>query len=112
MAVVAAGVHFAGDGGRVRDAGLLEDVQRIEVRAQADRVLPGSAAQGADDARLREPRVHVESERAQLVGDKGAGLRLFERGFGMRVNVMAPRLHVRNELLDLGVDVHGQSLAC
>ena len=44
VAVMAARVHLALDFRRVRDAGFLVDVQRIEVGAQADRAGAGSAA--------------------------------------------------------------------
>ena len=47
--VVPARVHLARDRRRMRDARLLVDVQRVEVRAQADRLGPGSA----DAARRR-----------------------------------------------------------
>jgi hypothetical protein len=79
VAVVAARVHLALDFRRVRDAGLLVDVQRIEVGAQADRAASAPAFQHADDAGAGESRVHFEPERAQLVGDERAGRLLLER---------------------------------
>ena len=85
------------------------DVQRVEVGAQADRAGAGSAAKHADDARLRESRVHVEPERAQLVGDEALVRGLLERGLGVRVDVVAPGLDVGKERGDFGGDGHGDS---
>ena len=112
VAVVTARVHLALDLRRVRDAGFLVDVQRIEVGAQADRVGAGSAAKHADDAGLRESRVHVEPERAQLVGDERARRRFLERGLRVRVDVVSPGLDVGNEGGDFGNDGHGDSADC
>ena len=56
VAVVAARVHLAFVLRRVRDAGLLVDVQRVEVRAQADRILRSAVPQHADHAGAGEAR--------------------------------------------------------
>ncbi len=109
VAVVAAGVHLAGDLRRVRDAGLFLDVQCVEIGAQADRLAAGAGAEHADDAGLREPGVHLEPERAQLVRDEGRGRLLLERGLGVGVEVVTPRLHVRDQRGDFGDDLHGSS---
>ena len=109
MAVVTASVHLALDLRSVRGAGFLVDVQCVEVGAQADRVGAGSAAKHADDAGLRESRVDLEPERAQLVGDERARSGLLERGLRVRVNVVSPGPDVGNECRDFGNDGHGDS---
>jgi hypothetical protein len=50
--------------------------------------------------------VDLEPERAQLVGDERAGRDFLERGFRMRMNVMAPRAHVGFECRDFRNGVH------
>ena len=109
VAVVTASVHLALDLRSVRGAGFLVDVQRVEVGAQADRVSAGSAAKHADDAGLRESGVHLEPERAQLVGDERARSRLLERGLRVRVNMVSPGPDFGNECRDFGNDGHGSS---
>ena len=111
VAVVAAGVHLARDRRCVRDAGLLVDVQCVEIGAQADRVAAGSAAQHADHAGAGKPRVHFEPERAELVGDEGGGRRLLERGLRVGVDVVAPGFELGNERGDFGNEIHGDSAA-
>jgi hypothetical protein len=57
----------------VRDTRLLVDVQCVEIGTHADRALARPAAQHADHARSGEARMHVEAERAQLVGNERRG---------------------------------------
>ena len=104
--VVTASVHLALDARGVRDAGTLENVERIEVGAQADGFTAAAMAHDADDTGLGEARMHFEPERSQLVRDERAGTRLFERGFRVRMNVVTPRFHFRDERGDFGDDVH------
>jgi hypothetical protein len=93
----------------MRDAGFFVEVQRVEIRAQTDRIRTGPATKHADDAGLRKPRVHLEPERAQLVGDEGGRGHLLERRFGLRVDVVAPSLHRGDEGDDLGDELHDGS---
>jgi len=81
VAVVAACVHLAFGLRCVRDAGLLVNVKRVEVRSQADRILRSTVPQHADHAGAREPGVHFEPECAELVRDERARRFLLERGF-------------------------------
>jgi hypothetical protein len=111
VAVVTASVHLALDLRSVRGAGLLVDVKRVEIGAQADRVGAGADAKHADDAGLRESRVHLEPERAQLVGNEGARSRLLEGGLRVRVDMVSPRSDLGNECRDFRNDGHGNS-AC
>src|SRR4029453_3617640 len=88
----------------VRDAGLLVDVQRIEVGTKPDGLRRGPVLQHPDDASAGDPRVDPDPERSKLAGDERARGRFLERGFGMRVQVVAPRAHVRFEGGDFGGD--------
>ena len=104
--VVAAGVHAPRMTRLVGHAGRFVDVQRIEVGTQADRALARAMAQHADDAGLGEAGVHLEAQACQLVGDERGGGAFLERGFRVRVQVVAPVAHFRFEGLDLGNEVH------
>ena len=64
--------------------------------------------QNADDAGLRQPRMHLEAKRAKFFGDKSACLAFFEGNFGMRVDMVAPLSHFRNERRDFRNDFHGE----
>ena len=107
VAVVAARVHLARHLRLVRDAGRLVDVQRIEVGTQPDGVTGASLPQDTDDAGAGDARVHVESERTELVGHVRSGRLLLERGLRMRVEVMAPAAHFGVEGGDFGDEVQG-----
>ncbi len=111
VAVVSAGVHPALVAGGVRDSGLFVDVQRVEVGAQADGRSAVAGRQHADDAGLPQAGVDVETEQAQLRGHEGTGGDLFERGFRMRVQMVAPGLHLRDQRGDFGDDRHRGILA-
>ena len=50
VAVMAAGVHDAGGGGGVGEAGGLGDGQRVHVGAEADAAVRGAAGDGGNDA--------------------------------------------------------------
>ena len=108
-AVVAARVHLAGDLRRVRGAGFFDDMQGVEIGAQADRAVALAAAEHADDAGVREPRVHFEPERPELVSDEGARRRFLERRLRVRMDMVTPRLHLGNKRGDFGGDLTGIS---
>ncbi len=107
--VVAAGVHPALVPGGVGDAGFFVDVQRIEVGAQPNGARRRAVAQHPDDAGPGQARMDLEPEAAQLVRHERAGRGLLERGFGMRVDVVAPVAHGGIERGDFGQDVHGSA---
>ena len=58
MAVVAAGVHFAGDGGDVGEGVGFGDVEGVHVGTQTDARAGLCAVQYADDASYRKPGMH------------------------------------------------------
>ena len=66
MTVMAAGVHPALVARRVRHAGALLHVQRVEIGAKPDRlgcrICAVAAAEHTDDTGLGEPGVNLESE--------------------------------------------------
>ena len=108
VAVVAARMHPAFVARGIGHTRALLDVQRIEIRAQADRIAGADcAAEHGNQAGLGEARVHFQTEGAELVGNERARRRLLEGGLRMGVQMMTPRLHVRNERGDFGDDVHG-----
>ena len=90
VAIVAAGMHDAGVLRGVGLAGVLGDRQGVEFGAQADGAVAGAAAQGADDAGAGDALVHLQAERAKLLGDEGGGLMLVEAEFGVGVDGVAP----------------------
>ncbi|MCY1232900.1 hypothetical protein D9M72_454160 [compost metagenome] len=89
MPVVAAGVHLAGDGAGVGQAGLLLDRQRIHVGADAECLAAVTLAQGADQASRAQAAMHGVAPRRQLLGDQVAGAALLEGEFGMGVDLVA-----------------------
>ena len=107
VTVVAARVHLARHSRSVRHAGRLVDVQRVEIGTQANRRGRPSVAQHADHAGAGKPGVHIEAERAQLIGNEGARRRLLEGGLRMRVQAVTPVAHLGVLRGDFGNDVHG-----
>ena len=73
--------------------------------------LSRTAAQHADHTRLRKARVHVETECAKLLRDELRCGAFFERGLGMRVDVVPPALHLGDERGDVGDGLRCDSLA-
>ncbi len=109
MAVVAAGVHAAGNGRAIGQVGRLLDRQRVHVGAQADRApaCAPAALDDADDAAATDAGANfVAAEFAQPLGDEGGGLIEVVEKLGMGVEMAAPALRVGNELGDGGVYGH------
>ena len=69
VAVMAAGVHLAGDRRLVIELVGLVDVERVHVGAQADRALGRARAQHAHDAGLGQAAMDLDAEALQLLGD-------------------------------------------
>jgi len=118
VAVVAAGVHLAGDGAGVREGVELGHRQRIHVGAQADRssMLRGRfaavpAVHDADHAGRSQPSVDRYAPFGELGGHQIGGAHLLEAQLGMSVDV-APQLSQGRGLCQDGFDqLHGGSLA-
>lgn len=89
VAVVAAAVHAAADGGLVREAVVLGHGQRVHVGAQADGLAAAAAAQDADHAGFPQPRVDFQPPLAQALGHQVGGARFLEGQLGMGVDVTA-----------------------
>ena len=109
VAVVAAGMHAAGNGRAIGQVGRLLDRQRVHVGAQADRASACALAalDDADDAALADAGANlVAAEFAQPLGDEGRGLVDVVEKLGMGVEMAAPALGVGNELGDGGVYGH------
>ena len=101
------GMHASRIARHVRHARLLVNVQRVEVGAKSERGIRTAVAQHADYAGPREPRMYFDTERLQLLGDERGGRLFFERGLGMRVQMMAPRAHFGVQRRDFGDEIHG-----
>ena len=86
--VVAAGVHHAGDGGRVREAGVLLQRQGVEVGAQRDAAI--AVADVADEAGAAGERAGFETGRHQLAGHERRGAVLGAAELGVRVQGATP----------------------
>ena len=94
VAVMAAGMHLAGDRRLVIEAVGLVHVERVHVGAQADRPLRRARAQHAHHAGLGQAAMNFQAEGLQLGGDDVGGAHFLEGGLGMAVNVMPPGSHV------------------
>ena len=94
VAVVAAGMHLAGDRRLVVEAVGLVHVERIHVGAQADRPLGIARPQHAHHAGLGEAAVHLDAERFQLVCNDVGGAHFLEGRLGVAVDIVPPRGHV------------------
>ena len=110
VAVMAAGVHLAGDRRLVVELVGLVHVERVHVGAQADRPLRVARAQHADHAGLGQAAMHLDAERFQLVGDDVGGPHFLEGRLGMTVNVMPPSGHVLVERGNTVNDRHPELL--
>jgi hypothetical protein len=107
MAVVAAGVHLAGNRAGPGQAGGFLDRQGIHVGAQAkaQAVFVAAPAQAADHAGGGQSAGHFVAPGGETLGDQRAGARLFEAELGMAVDGMAPLGH------GLGVGRVGEGVA-
>ncbi len=87
VAVVAACVHLARVAARVREAVVLGDRQRVDVRAQADGPVGRAVPDDAHDAGLAEAPLDGYAPVGQGLGDDVGGADLFEAEFGVGVDV-------------------------
>ena len=94
VAVMAAGMHLAGNRRLVVELVGLVNVERIHVGTQADSPLRRPAAQDADHARLGQAAMHFEAERLQLLGDDIGSPHFLEGRLRVAVDVVTPRRHV------------------
>ncbi|MOA34686.1 hypothetical protein D3C78_1560740 [compost metagenome] len=97
VAVVAATVHLAGDGGPVRGIAQFLHVQRVHVGAQADH-RPRAPRHRAHHAGLAQPAMHDGAGPFQFAGHQVGGAEFTESGFRMRVQVAAPFAHLTQQV--------------
>ena len=92
MPVMAAGVHLAGDGRLIRQAGFLLDRQRIHVGPHADNLAAGfSPADDADHAGAPDAGHDlVAAEALELVGNRGRGAMHVVAQFRMGMKIPPP----------------------
>jgi hypothetical protein len=113
VAVMAAGVHLAGNRRLVRQVGRLLDRQRVHVGAHADDFLGVALAapDDADHAGAADPRHDlVAAEFAQLLGHGSGGARNVVQELRMRVQVVPPFGDVAGEVGDAVDDRHRADL--
>jgi hypothetical protein len=113
--VMAAGMHLAGRLRGIGPVGLLVDVKRIHVGAQAD----GAAAiplalEHADDPGAGQPAHHLQPEALQLVGHELRRPVFLVGGLRVRVEIAPPCGHFAPERRDFLIDAHcnGSPLQC
>ena len=97
VAVMAAGMHAAGVLAGVRQAGRLQDRQRVHIGAQSDRGLAVAVAQHANDAGLADAAMHLDAPFLQLARDEIRGAVFLQPEFGMGVDVSANSRQLRLE---------------
>ena len=92
VGVVAAGMHLAGDFRGIGDIVDLLEGEGIHIGADADATATagGAAFDAGDDAGTADARLRLEAERAEVLGDEGGSLRLFEAELWVLVNGAAP----------------------
>ena len=112
VAVVAAGVHGAGN---LRAIGRLADLlhrQAVQVGPERDRPRPATAAQRAHDTGAGQAPMHVDAEAREQSRHALRGAVLLERDLGMGMQVVPPRGHLpvqAGQSLDM-IPGHAQSL--
>ena len=94
VAVMAAGVHLAGNGGAERQVRHLLHRQRIHVGAQAEGTVAGAVAQRADDAGLADLASDVQAPGFELARDDVGGAVFLKAEFGMSMEVMTNGLQL------------------
>ncbi len=107
VSVVAAGVHHAFRLRAMRELIRFVQRQRVHVCAQAD-ARAGAVCERPDDSSSRQPFVHLQTKRAQPVGDECRCAVLVKRQLRMRVQIPAPS----DELVTTGFDLRNGSQAC
>ena len=70
----------------------------------------GAVAKDADDAGSGETGVDLEAERGELLRDERARDLFLERGFRMRVDLVPPRLHFRDQRGNFRDELHRRTL--
>ena len=90
VAVVAAGVHAAGDRAGIRQAGVLLDGQGVHVGAQAQAFRAIAQTQLRHQACLADATCDLIAPLLQLVGDQVGGLVFGEGQLGMPMDMAAP----------------------
>ncbi len=89
VAVVAARVHLAVRAARIRQAGLLDDRQRVHVGANADAARAVAHLQRAHHAGLTDPARDLPAPLFELLGHQRAGLHFLVGQFRVMMDVMA-----------------------
>ena len=89
VAVMAAGMHAAGDLAAMRQVGFFVHRQAVHIGAQADGGGAGAFAQHADHAGAANAAMHFNAPGCELLGDDFGGAEFFQPQFGVGVQVPA-----------------------
>ena len=108
MAVMAAGVHLAGDGRGMLGPGQLFDRQRVHIGAQADGRPSPLPVDDGNNAGLGDAGMDfVHANLAQPVDDEGGGVVAVKGQLGMLVQMTPPALHFFSIGCDTVENGHG-----
>ena len=111
MAIMAAGMHLAGDGGGMFSAGQLFDGQRIHIGAQANRRPCPLPVDDRNDAGLGDAGVDlIHADLFQPIDDEGGGVVAVKGQLGVLVQMTAPALHFFGIGCDTVENGHGRLL--
>ena len=103
MAVVAAGVHFPGVRGCMREGVEFLHRQRVHVGSQSDGRIAAAALDDADDARHAHAAQHRDAPLSQLLGDDVGSALLFVAQLWVGMDVASDLLQFGLKLDD-GID--------
>jgi len=99
VAVVTTGVHASAMARGMRNLVLFFDVQRVHIGAKRDRTIARQRAfERADHASPGNTAIDGNAKRFEEAGDQFRRLVLFERGLGMRVDLVTPLRHLGMKL--------------
>ena len=112
VAVMAAAVHLAVNGGAVVEVVVFGEVERIHVGAETNGAVGRAASEDSDEAGGGETGMDLDAARLEPLGDASGGADLLARGLGMTMDIAPERLQGFMARGDIGLDVHGLGHPC
>lgn len=107
VAVMAAGMHLAGELRFIGPVGNFRHGQRIHVGAKTDAAGAVAHLQSTDHAGAAQAAMHLHSRPFEKIGDDGAGSLLFKAQFRMSVEIVAKLRQEWQVLTDAVQQSHG-----
>ncbi|MNF91891.1 hypothetical protein D3C84_745120 [compost metagenome] len=105
MPIMPAGVHAALMPAAVSGAGILDDRQRVHVRAQAEFARAVAVAQNADHSGLADARVHFVAPLRKRFGYQRRRAVFLEAEFRVGMDVLAGGVQVAGDVVEPGQNV-------